>query len=95
MFRLALALGRTVAELEATLSGQELTEWMAFDAVEPFGEQRDDLRAGIVASTMANCHRSRGPAFKPQDFMPFAEKPKADPAAALQALRNAFGKGGK
>jgi hypothetical protein len=94
MFRLALALGRTVAELEETMSGRELTEWMAYDSLEPFGEQRADLRSGIVASTIANCHRSRGPAFKPQDFMPFVEKPSADPATALHALRKAFGKGG-
>jgi hypothetical protein len=37
------------------------------------------FRAGIVAATMANCHRSRGDSFKPQDFMPFVEKRNASP----------------
>lgn len=92
MFRLALALGRTVAELEQTMSGQELTEWIAYDSLEPFGDQRADLRAGIVAATMANCHRSRGDSFKPQDFMPFVEKRNASPEEAMQALRAAFGR---
>jgi hypothetical protein len=82
-----------VAELEETMSGAELTEWMAYEAVDGvLGEQRADLRAGIVAATMANCHRSKGPAFKPQDFMPYLEKPKTDPDAALDALRVALGK---
>jgi hypothetical protein len=40
-----------VAELEQTMSGRELTEWMAYDSLEPFGDQRADLRAGIVAAT--------------------------------------------
>ena len=31
----------------------------------------DDFRAGVVASTVANCHRRKGQkAFKPKDFMP-------------------------
>ncbi len=48
-----------------------LYEWIAYAEIEPFGEERADLRAGIVASTMANINRQKGkPAYKPQDFMP-------------------------
>ena len=44
---------------------------MAYERIEPFGEDRGDLRAGIVASTIANAHRSKGKrAFKPSEFMP-------------------------
>ena len=47
-------------------------EWIAYSEVEPFGEWRADLRAGIIASTIANClSRKKGrPAFKPSQFMP-------------------------
>lgn len=43
---------------------------MAYFGIDPFGEERADLRAGIVASTVANAHRSKGRAFRPKDFMP-------------------------
>lgn len=46
---------------------------MAYAGLEPFGEERADLRAGIVASTVANAARDpktqRDP-FTPQEFMP-------------------------
>lgn len=81
-------MGRTVAELEQQMSARELMEWVAFDAVEPIGEQRGDIRAAIVAATVANCHRDhRKPPFALHEFMPFAEKPKPSPAEVLMQLR--------
>jgi hypothetical protein len=49
---------------------------MAYDRVEPFGEERGDLRAGIVAATVANANRGKNSKpYAPGDFMPkFAEK---------------------
>lgn len=43
-FRLALALGRTVAELERSLSHSEFVEWCAFYSYEPWGCEVDDQR---------------------------------------------------
>ncbi len=54
MFRLALELGRTVAELEQSLGSGELTEWLVFYGIEPFGAVRDNLHAAIISSTIAN-----------------------------------------
>ena len=78
MFRLALALGLPVREMLASMGSDELTEWMAYYQLEPFGDYRADYRSGVVASTFANAHRAKdaGP-FKPEDFMPFLDKPKA------------------
>lgn len=63
----------TVRELLSRIDSQELSEWMAFYTLEPWGTEVEDLRAGIVASTIANANRDpkkqRKP-FKPQDFMP-------------------------
>ena len=87
MFQLALALGRTVAELEETMSSRELTEWIAFNAIQPFGDTRADLRSAIIASTVANCHRTSGTPFKVADFMPYEEKPKNDVEASLACIR--------
>jgi hypothetical protein len=55
--------------------------WMAYYSIAPWGEERGDLQAGIVASTVANCMgRGKGqPAFNPEDFMPKFSKSEAEP----------------
>jgi len=61
----------TVGDLLHRMSSRELTEWMAYYALEPFGEERGDMRAGIVASTLYNVHRGpKSKAASPEDFMP-------------------------
>lgn len=65
----------------------ELGTWMAL--AHEWGEVRADLRAGIVASTMANIHRGRGTeAYSAQDFMPQYDKkePQKDLAAKLKGF---------
>lgn len=49
------------------MSSEELTYWMAFDSISPFGAERDNYHAGVVASTVANCHSKKS--FSPADFM--------------------------
>jgi hypothetical protein len=76
-------------------SSRELSEWAAYLQLEPHGEERADLRAGIVASTIANANRKKGgKAFKPSDFMPKFDKEEQTPEqqkAAAEALALAFG----
>lgn len=67
------------------MSSSELTEWMAFDSIDPFGEQRADLRSGILCATVANHSMSRPKKpVRPVDFMPFAEKPSGSGAVLLK-----------
>jgi hypothetical protein len=43
---------------------------MAFFRLEPFGEERQDLRAAIIAQTIANVHRGAGrPPYRLRDFI--------------------------
>jgi hypothetical protein len=45
--------------------------------MEPFGEERADLRHGVACALLANINRGKNSTpFKPIDFMLFAEKPK-------------------
>jgi hypothetical protein len=60
LFRLALAMGRTIQELRAVLSYAEFQEWCLYYQIEPWGEDRADLRAGIVASTLHNVYAASG-----------------------------------
>lgn len=62
-------------ELLARIDSRELAEWFAYNQGDPIGAIRGDLQAGIVASTVANCHRAKNAKpFEPGDFMPLVEK---------------------
>lgn len=60
----------TVAELLARVSSKEITEWMLFFELEPFGAEAEFLGHAITASTIANVNRGKGRARKVEDFMP-------------------------
>ena len=85
---MALALGMTVRELLSTVDSRELAEWIAYHThVEPIGEVRGDLRAGIVASTIANVNRKKHRApFKAHDFMPYLK----DTSQTEEQMKSAF-----
>ena len=82
-YRLALALGKTRAELLATLTSSELSAWMAFSRIEPIGYARGDLQAAIIASTVANVNRKKPLGLK--DFMPDFDKPPENPVKTFRA----------
>lgn len=82
-FTLALALGMTRARLITEITGEELAHWIAFYEVNPFGLDRGDLQAGIIASTIANVNSKK--TFQPKDFMPdFDRKPKRQTMDQMQ-----------
>lgn len=77
----------TVKQLLHNISSQELTEWMVYYELEPFGEERADLRAGIISSTIANANRSKNSrVYKPVDFIPKFDKPKQTWQEQLQIV---------
>lgn len=76
-----------VGRMMRELSSAELTEYMAFDSIDPIGEGRADLRAGIIAATVANHGMSppRQPA-SPADFMPLQRA--REPILAADAVEH-------
>jgi len=67
----------SVSQAQGVINAREFAEWMAYDSLDPIGSTRSDLRAGIIASTIANVNRGKnGQSFKPDDFMPQFDKPK-------------------
>lgn len=70
-----------VDEMLSEITSMQFAEWMAYSTLEPWGEERDDLRMGIVASTIANANRGKNTkAYSPQDFMPQFEPEPEDVA---------------
>lgn len=60
-------------ELLQRIDSYELTEWQCYYALDPFGEERADLRMGIATSVLANANRNpdkRSDPFTAKDFMP-------------------------
>lgn len=63
----------------AEVDADQFAEWVAYSDVEPWGEERADLRAGIIAAEIANTPpRFVGKVgrFRPADLMPnFGREP--------------------
>lgn len=65
-------------------------EWADYSELEPFGEERADLRAAIGSCVMANAWRGKGGReFKPQDFMPQFGK-TAKPQQTPEQMQHLF-----
>lgn len=52
------------------MSSHEFTHWIAYYNLHPFGVERDNAHAGLIASMIGNAHRGKhGKPFNPSDFM--------------------------
>ena len=71
-FRLALALGVwDVDSMRREMSLGLFIRWSDYYDRFPFGEERADWRAGMIASTRANLYRKKGQRrAKPSDYFP-------------------------
>lgn len=97
LFRLAIALGMTVAELGKRMTAAELREWMEFDARDPLPDRRSDWQFAALSSLTANLHAKRdfGGRFMADEFRLFADvwKPPVDAADRRAAVAQAVMKG--
>ena len=69
----------TRAELLDRISSQEISEWMAFSTLEPFGYEAEMLGHAVTASTVANVNVPKGKRqFKISEFIPkFEDEPQS------------------
>lgn len=69
-FRLALAMGSTVAEIQRRMSSSEFSEWAAFDRIEPIGFNGFNYHFSTLSATVANAMggKKSGGQFTPMDF---------------------------
>lgn len=101
---LALKMGRTLDELSKSMSSHEFSLWMEMYREDQWGSAREDMRAGLIAATIANYAgrvRTDSQALAPGDFFPGLDKAVAvqeepDPVAfftAVAASKNFNAKG--
>ena len=94
-FRLAWQMGRTVEELQESMSQVEFLEWSQFLTEIPGGDDWANWRAALVASTIAQAHcGKRANQFPIKDFMPKPpenQKPMmTNPESFFSILRQHF-----
>lgn len=77
------------------MSALEFAEWQAYYRLEPFGEERADLRSAIVAKTIADVNTPRGsPRAELADFMPVFDREPQTPdeqLALVEMVNRLFG----
>lgn len=62
------------------MSWSQFLGWCAYYRIDPWGPERADLRAGIIASVIANVNRDskkRARPFSATDYMPYAKARKS------------------
>lgn len=79
LHRLALALGKTVGEIERTMSWRELVDWARFEALhQPLPDRLADLHFSVVESLMVNLTRSADASpVSPTDFLVLRDRSPA------------------
>lgn len=74
-------MGIPIAELQERISSHEFAEYWVHHELEPWGMEREDLRFGIVAATVANANRDpkkKAQPFTPDQFVLKVEPPERD-----------------
>lgn len=87
-----MRLGKTLAELEQSMSASEFYYWVAFDKLNPIGDERHDWHAAQIASSI---YRSQGGKASFDDcLIKFREEKKEPkkPVSLFDALSNLLGK---
>ncbi|MCH8081005.1 MAG: DUF4035 domain-containing protein [Proteobacteria bacterium] len=57
-------------ELQQRIDSCEFTDWIAYNRIDPFGNERADLHAAMIVSMLYNINRGKHEAKSPSDFMP-------------------------
>lgn len=83
----------TVGQLLDSADSRELSAWMAYYSIEPFGQDRQDYAVAIQSALIANTTPGVKRRYKPGDFMPGIgvrpEQTEAEMRAIVKRFKNA------
>lgn len=82
------------AEMLSRMSSRELTEWMAYESIEPFAAERNDQDIAMLTALIANTNRDpkkRSKPFELADFLLFKEAREEDADAKAARFAAMFG----
>lgn len=89
LHKYALAIGWPVPLLKKIMSTKDIAEAMAYERIQPFGDERADYRSAIVAYTVAKYNGSKNA--KISDFIPIFGKKKREDLS--EKIKEVFGIG--
>lgn len=94
-YRLASHLGiLDVDQMLDSISVRQFNEWMAFNIIDPFVRERNDLNTALLASLYSNSKiADKNKLTVPADFMPYNDEPKKKVKKMTigEAIKRAFG----
>ena len=69
------------------VSSAELSEWMAYDSIDPIGNDRGELQAGISSMAVMSSvgAKNNGRSYTPQDFMAYLDKKEPNQVQKFRA----------
>lgn len=71
----------------ARTDSHELSEWLAFYSIHPWGEERADLRQAVTSTVVANSLRGKNVRpYKIEDFLPVPSAKPEQTADEMKAL---------
>lgn len=89
--RLALKLGMSLARVKQEINSAELSQWMAFDKVDPFTVDRIELILARFMALIANMSSKTGN-HTAREFLPFAEtRRETDFTKLEQMFKSTYG----
>ena len=59
----------SVRKAQKEINAAEFAEWVAYYSLDPFGEERADLRIAQLDAIIATVNAPKGRRFRPKDFM--------------------------
>lgn len=71
-------------EIETTIDSRELSEWMAYDRIDPIGPDRFDALAATVAYAAAQPHSRQR--LDPRQFIPKWEPPPPQSSSQIMSI---------
>lgn len=71
------------------IDGEEFAWWMAYDQIDPIGQEREDLRTAMICTTMAQAHGAKDA--RVEDFiLRFEPEPELTQQERIAAARAAM-----
>lgn len=84
-------MGIPIKRLLKEIDSKDITDYIAYYQIEPFGTEQDYIQAGIIASTIANVNRGKNTQpFKPHDFVPSSFKAKIAKKQSAEDMKFIF-----
>ena len=80
----------SVARAQREIDAREFAEWMAYDNIEPFGEQRADWRIAQLCCLVANSLGGKGPPATLKEFMMDTSRKVRQSAGQMLAVMRSY-----